>query len=160
MVVEYRQLNKITIKNRYPLPRQDEMMAQLYGAKIFSKDDLKSGYYQIRMHPREIHKTAFNTRWGHYEFMVLPQGLTGSPGTFMGVMNTVFKEQTNVFVIVSMDDIMIYSKNEDDHLKHLEEVFRFLRENQLYVAPDKCEFGKTELQFLGHVVTQDGLKMV
>jgi len=159
MVVDYRQLNNLTIKNRYPLPRQDEMMAQLHGAKIFSKLDLKSGYYQIRMHPKDIHKTAFNTRWGHYEFMVLPQGLTGSPGTFMGVMNTVFKEQTNVFVIVFMDDIMIYSKNEEDHLKHIEEVFQILHKNELYVAPDKCEFGKTELEFLGHVVTQNGLKM-
>jgi len=134
MVIDYRQLNNITIKNRYPLPRHDELMAQLHGAKIFSKIDLKSGYYQIRMDPKDVHKTAFNTRWGHYEFLVLPQGLTGSPGTFMGLMNSVFKEQTNVFVIVFMDDILIYSKNEEDHVHHIEEVFKVLRANKLYAS--------------------------
>jgi hypothetical protein len=159
LVVDYRQLNNITVKNRYPLPRQDEMMARLHGAKFFSKLDLKSGYYQIRMHPDDIHKTAFRTRYGHFEWMVVPMGLTGSPGTFMGLMNEVFKDYTDLFVLCFMDDILIYSKTEEEHLEHLEKVFEVLRKHQLYAAPSKCEFAKSELDFLGHTVTQNGLKM-
>ena len=159
MVIDYRQLNDITVKNRYPLPRHDEMIGRLHGAKVFSKMDLRSGYYQIRMHPDDIEKTAFRTKYGHFEFKVMPMGLTGAPGTFMGLMNKVFSSLTDDCVLVFMDDILIFSNDWDSHLRHLEQVFKILTNNQLYAAPKKCIFGQSKIEFLGNIISEEGLAM-
>ena len=157
MCVDYRDLNRITIKNRYPLPLIQELFDQLHGAKWFSKLDLRSGYHQVRIHPDDIAKTAFRTRYGHYEFLVLPFGLTNAPATFMQLMQSIFAPHLDSFVIVFLDDILIYSKTKAEHEQHLRVVLELLRENQLYAKLSKCEFMKQEIQFLGHVVSQAGI---
>ncbi len=159
MCVDYRALNKLTVKNRYPLPRIDEMLDRLNGAKYFSKIDLKSGYWQIRIAPEDVQKTAFRTRYGHYEFLVMPFGLTNAPATFMHLMNSVFAEVLDVFVVIYLDDILVFSKTEEDHEEHLRYVMQKLREKQLFANPAKCELFKPEVPFLGHVVSADGVKM-
>ena len=159
LCVDYRALNKMTIKNKYPLPRIDELMDRLLGAKWFSKIDLRSGYHQVRITEEDIHKTAFSTRYGHYEFLVLPFGLTNAPATFMNLMQDVFHDYLDAFVIVFLDDILIYSKSVEEHTKHLQLVLQKLRENKLYGKLSKCEFAKEEISFLGHIVNKDGIKM-
>jgi hypothetical protein len=159
MCVDYRALNKLTVKNTYPLPRIDELMDHLRGAKFFSKIDLRSGYHQIRIAPEDIHKTAFRTRYGLYEFTVLPFGLTNAPATFMTLMNDVFRDLLDSFVVVYLDDILIYSKNKKAHLDHIEQVLQRLQEHNLYAKLSKCDFCKNEVEFLGHVVGQDGIKV-
>jgi len=158
MCVDYRALNKITIKNKYPIPRIDEMLDQLYGANIFSRLDLKSGYHQIRIKDDDIEKTAFRTRYGSFEFVVLPFGLTNAPPTFMRLMNSIFHKHLDEFVIIYLDDILIYSKNESEHLHHIKLVLQLLRDNYLYVNKAKCEFGVDQLEFVGHIVTANGIK--
>ncbi|CAF2747692.1 unnamed protein product [Rotaria sp. Silwood2] len=158
MCVDYRALNKITIKNKYPIPRIDEMLDQLNGAKFFSRLDLKTGYHQIRIKDDDIDKTAFRTRYGSFEFIVLPFGLTNAPPTFMRLMNSIFHQYIDEFVILYLDDILIYSKNEQEHLNHIRLVLQLLRANQLYANRDKCEFGSDQIHFLGHVVTSHGIK--
>jgi hypothetical protein len=159
MCVDYRALNKITIKNKYPLPRIDELFDRLKGAKYFSKIDLVSGYHQVRIHADDVEKTAFRTRYGHYEFLVLPFGLTNAPATFMNLMQMIFKNQLDDFVIVFLDDILIFSKTEGEHLKHIEKVLSLLRENRLYAKKSKCEFMKKKVSFLGHEISSDGISM-
>jgi transposase InsO family protein len=159
MCVDYRALNKITIKNKYPIPRIDEMLDQLNGAKIFSKLDLKSGYHQVRIKDDDIEKTAFRTRYGSFEFVVLPFGLTNVPPTFMRLMNSIFHKYIDEFVIIYLDDILIYSKNEDEHLHHIKLVLQLLQHNHLYVNKAKCEFGVSEIEFVGHIVTSHGVKV-
>jgi hypothetical protein len=159
LCVDYRALNKMTIKNKYPLPRIDELMDRLLGAKCFSKIDLRSGYHQVRIAEEDIHKTAFSTRYGHYEFLVMPFGLTNAPATFMNLMQSVFSKYLDEFVIIFLDDILVYSKSFDEHLKHLECVLQTLRQHKLYAKSSKCEFSKNELSFLGHVINSDGIKM-
>jgi hypothetical protein len=159
LCVDYRALNKMTIKNKYPLPRIDELMDRLLGSKWFSKIDLRSGYHQVRIAEEDIHKTAFSTRYGHYEFLVLPFGLTNAPATFMNLMQDVFHEHLDEFVIVFLDDILVYSKSVEEHAKHLKLVLQKLRDNKLYGKLSKCEFAKEEITFLGHVVNKDGIKM-
>jgi RNase H-like domain found in reverse transcriptase/Reverse transcriptase (RNA-dependent DNA polymerase)/Integrase zinc binding domain/Chromo (CHRromatin Organisation MOdifier) domain/Retroviral aspartyl protease len=159
MCIDYRALNKITIKNKYPLPRVDELFDRLRGAKYFSKIDLVSGYHQVRIHDDDIEKTAFRTRYGHYEFLVLPFGLTNAPATFMNMMQIVFKDHLDDFVIVFLDDILIYSKTKQDHMKHVERVLQLLRENKLYAKQSKCEFFREKISFLGHVISGDGISM-
>ena len=159
MCVDYRDLNRITVKNRYPLPRIDELFDRLKGASWFSKIDLRSGYHQVRIHPDDVHKTAFRTRYGHYEFLVLPFGLTNAPATFMHLMQSIFGTQLDSFVIVFLDDILIFSKNKQDHYRHVRTVLQLLRENKLYGKMSKCEFFKRKISFLGHVVSADGLSM-
>jgi Reverse transcriptase (RNA-dependent DNA polymerase) len=126
MVIDYRQLNSITIKDRYPLPRTDELFDRLQGAKIFSKIDLLSGYHQIRIKPEDTYKTAFQTRYGLYEFAVLPFGLTSAPATFMRLMNDIFHDLLNNYIIVFINDILIYSKTIESHYQHVEEVLKHL----------------------------------
>jgi hypothetical protein len=145
LCVDYRALNKITIKNRYPLPRIEELMDRLAGVRYFSKVDLHSGYHQIRIKQEDVHKTAFRTRYGHYEFLVLPFGLTNAPATFMTLMNDIFKEYLDKFVIIYLDDILVYSKTEEDHLRHLQTVLRTLRKHKLYAKAKKCELFKLPL---------------
>src|SRR3981081_3153056 len=153
LCIDYRALNKITIKNKYPLPRIDELLDRLLGTKYFSKIDLRSGYHQVRIASEDIHKTAFSTRYGHYEFLVMPFGLTNAPATFMNLMQSVFSKYLDEFVIIFLDDILVYSKSFDEHLKHLECVLQTLRQHKLYAKRSTCEFSKNELSFLRHVIT-------
>jgi len=159
LCIDYRELNKITIKNKYPLPRIDDLLDQLQGAGVFSKIDVRSGYHQLRIKPEDIPKTAFRTRYGHYEFTVMPFGLINAPTAFMDLMNRVFRPYLDKFVVVFIDDILIYSKNEEEHAQHLCIVLQTLREHQLYAKLKKCEFWLEEVVFLGHVVSQEGTKV-
>ncbi|KAD6796015.1 hypothetical protein E3N88_06911 [Mikania micrantha] len=157
MCIDYRELNKLTIKNRYPLPRIDDLFDQLQGSAWFSKIDLRSGYHQLRVHEDDIPKTAFRTRYGHYEFLVMPFGLTNAPVVFMDLMNRVCRPYLDKFVIVFIDDILIYSKTKEEHEKHLKLVLKILREERLYAKFSKCEFWLKEVQFLGHIVNEYGV---
>ncbi|KAL3688559.1 hypothetical protein R1sor_014868 [Riccia sorocarpa] len=158
LCVDYRALNKVTVKNRYPLPRIDDLFDRLAGAKYFSRIDLKSGYYQIRIADADIEKTACRTRYGSFEFVVMPFGLCNAPSTFMTLMNTIFREETDHFVIIYIDDILVFSKTWDEHLMHVQVVMERLRANQLYANKSKSEFGLTRIHFLGHVVSADGIR--
>ncbi|GJX34818.1 putative reverse transcriptase domain-containing protein [Tanacetum coccineum] len=157
MCIDYRELNKLTIKNRYPLPRIDDLFDQLQGACCFSKIDLRSGYHQLRVREEDIPKTAFRTRYGHFEFTVMPFGLTNAPAVFMDLMNRVCKPYLDKFVIVFIDDILIYSKSEEEHETHLKTILDLLKEEKLYAKFSKCEFWLKEVQFLGHVVNRNGI---
>ena len=160
MVIDYRALNTATIRNRYPLPRVDELFDKLQGAKYFSKIDLRSGYYQIQMAEEDVQKTAFTSRHGHYEWLVMPMGLTNAPAVFMALMENIFREELDTYVNCFLDDVMIFSKTLEEHRIHVNNVFKKLEEKKLYVKKSKCEFVKTEVEFLGHVVGRDGVKMV
>ncbi|KAD3336884.1 hypothetical protein E3N88_32403 [Mikania micrantha] len=157
MCIDYRELNKLTIKNRYPLPRIDDLFDQLQGLAMFSKIDLRSGYHQLRVHDDVIPKTTFRTRYGHYEFLVMPFGLTNAPAVFMDLMNRVCRPYLDKFVIVFIDDILIYSKTKEEHEKHLKLVLEILREERMYAKFSKCEFWLKEVQFLGHIVNENGV---
>lgn len=157
LCVDYRGLNKLTIKNKYPLPRTDDLFDYLHGAKVFSKVDLKSGYHQMRMKLSDIEKTAFRSRLGHYEYVVMPFGLTNAPASFMTLMNTLFRAHLGKFVLVFMDDILIYSKTVEEHKEHLREVFKILRSNKLYAKRSKCKFFSTSVDYLGHIVSDQGI---
>ena len=140
LCIDYRELNKVTIRNKYPLPRIDDLFDQLPGAVVFSKIDLQSSYHQLKIKEGSIPKFAFHTRYGHYECIVMPFGLTNAPATFMDLMNRVFKEYLDKFVIVFIDDILMYSKTEEEHKEHLRLVLQVLKSNQLYAKFSKCEF--------------------
>src|SRR4051812_40887126 len=157
MCIDYRELNKLTIKNRYPLPRIDDLFDQLQGASYFSKIDLRSGYHQLRLWEENIPKTAFRTRYGHYEFVVMPFGLTNAPAVFMDLMNRVCRSYLDKFVIVFIDDILVYSRSKEDHSQHLRLVLEKLREEKLYAKFSKCEFWIRQVDFLGHVVSEAGI---
>ena len=159
MCIDYRQLNKVTIKNRYPLPRIDDLFDQLQGASHFSKIDLQSGYHQLKIKREDIPKTAFRTRYGHYEFLVLPFGLTNVPAAFMDLMNLVFKPYLDKFVVVFIDDILIYSKSHVEHGEHLRIVLQTLRTHQMYAKLSKCEFWLNSVSFLGHVISKKGVQV-
>nr|GEZ64516.1 putative reverse transcriptase domain-containing protein [Tanacetum cinerariifolium] len=157
MCIDYRELNKLTVKNRYPLPRIDDLFDQLQGSSIYSKIDLRSGYHQLRVREEDIPKTAFRTRYGHYEFQVLPFGLTNAPAIFMDLMNRVCRPYLDKFVIVFIDDILIYSKDEKEHKEHLKAILELLKKEELYAKFSKCEFWIPKVQFLGHVIDSQGL---
>ncbi|KAD7477238.1 hypothetical protein E3N88_00374 [Mikania micrantha] len=159
MCIDYRDLNKVTIKNRYPLPRIDDLFDQLQGSSYFSKIDLRSGYHQLRIKEDDVPKTAFRTRYGHYEFLVMPFGLTNAPAIFMDLMNRVCKPYLDKFVIVFIDDILIYSKTKEEHEKHLKLILELLRKEQLYAKFSKCEFWMREVPFLGHIVSEKGIQV-
>nr|GEU34715.1 retrotransposon protein, putative, Ty3-gypsy subclass [Tanacetum cinerariifolium] len=156
---DYRDLNRVTIRNCYPLPRIDDLFNQLQGAKLFSKIDLKFGYHQLRVKEQDIPKTAFRTRYGHYEFLVMPFGLTNAPAVFMGMMNRIFHEYLDKFVIVFIDDILMYSMTKEEHEGHLRIVLGTLRQEKLYAKFSKCEFWLGHVAFLGHIVSADGITM-
>ena len=159
LCIDYRQLNKLTVKNKYPLPRIDDLFDQLKGASIFPKIDLRSGYHQLRIKDVDVHKTAFRTRYGHYEFLVMPFGLTNAPTTFMDLMNHVFRLYVDQFVVVFIDDILVYSKDRGNHDTHLQVVLETLRKEQLYAKLSKCEFWLNEVSFLRHIVSKEGIRV-
>ena len=159
LCIDYRELNKITIKNRYPLPRIDDLFDQLKGATDFSKIDLRSGYHQLRIKTEDIPKTAFRTRYGHYEFTVMPFGLTNAPAVFMDLMNRVFKPYLDKFVVVFIDDILVFSRSQSEHEEHLRKVLEVLRKNELYAKLKKCEFWLKEVAFLGHIISNKGVSV-
>jgi hypothetical protein len=157
LCVDYRDLNGVTIKFKYPLPRIDDLFDQLKGAKFFSKIDLRSGYHQVRIKFEDIPKTSFLTRYGQYEFTVMSFGLTNAPAYFMNLMNRVFMEELDKFVVVFIDDILVYSRSEEEHTQHLRVVLEKLRSRQLYAKFSKCEFWRQKVSFLGHVLTAEGV---
>jgi hypothetical protein len=153
MCIDYQNLNAVIVKNKYPLPRIDDLLDQLKDAKYFSKIDLRSGYHQMKIRPKDIPKTAFVTRYGQFEFTVVSFGLTNAPAYFMNMMNKVFMDELDKFMVVFIDDILVYSSTAKEHEQHLRVVLERLRQNQLYAKFSKCEFWLREVAFLGHVLT-------
>jgi hypothetical protein len=157
MCMDYRPLNEVTMKNKYPLPRIDILFDQLTGARVFSKIDLRSGYHQIRIRPEDIPKTAFTTRYGLFEYLVMSFGLTNAPAHFTYLMNSIFMPELDKLVVVFINDILIYSKNEEEDAQHLRIVLTRLREHQLYAKFSKCAFWLKEIQFFGYVLSANGI---
>jgi hypothetical protein len=157
LCIDYSPLNAVTIKNKYPLPRIDVLLDQLVGAKVFSKIDLRSGYHQIKIRPSDILKTAFSTRYGLYEYLVMSFRLTNAPAYFMYLMNSIFMPELDKFVVVFIDDILVYAKSKEEHADHLHVVLQRLREHSLYAKLSKCDFWIKEIKFLGHTISQAGM---
>ena len=157
LCVDYRALNKVTVKNSYPLPQIDDLFDRLAGAKYFSRIDLRSGYHQIRIAQGDEEKTACRTCYGSFEFLVMPFGLCNAPATFTTIMNNIFHEYLDDFMIIYIDNILVYSKTAEEHAEHLEKVFQKLRSNKLYAKGDKCDWGLLRIKFLGHELTQGGV---
>jgi hypothetical protein len=157
MCVDYRPLNAVTVKNKYSLPHINILFDQLSKAKVFSKIDMRSSYHQIKIRPEDVSKTTFSTRYGLYEYLVMSFGLTNAPAHFMYLMNSVFMPKLDKFMVVFIDDILIYSENEEDHAEHLRIVLIRLREHKLYAKFSKCEFWLCEVPFLRHVLSNGGI---
>ena len=157
-MTDYQALNKVTIKNWYPLPLIDDLFVALGGSQFFTKIDLTAGYHQIRVKPEDIPKTAFCTKYGSFECVVLNFRMTNAPSTFVTFMNKVFQEHIGKRAIVYLNDIIIYSPNHKQHLKDVRLVLKTLRANQLVAKPSKCTFFSTKIPFLGHMISKDGIK--
>ena len=150
---DYRALNKVTVKDSYPLPRHEDLMDRLGGARYFTSLDLRSGYWQCRIKDADVHKTAFHTRYGLYEWTVMPFGLTNAPATFMRSMNNLFGQLLDRGVLVFLDDILIYSGSQEEHVRLLREVLQLLRQHQFYCKLKKCTFFRDSTTFLGFEIT-------
>lgn len=159
MCIDYRALNKKTIKNRYPIPRIDELIDELHGAVYFSKIDLHSRYHQIRVRAEDVHKMTFRCHYGNFEFLVLPFGLTNAPTTLQSCMNHIFKGKLRKFLLVFFDDILIYSITWEEHLRHIDEVLGILEQHSLFAKMSKCEFGMEEILYLGHKISAQGVRV-
>ena len=159
LCVDYRALNKNTIVDSYPLPRIDELLSRLQGAKYFSRLDLRDGYFHVPIADQDVHKTAFSCRYGTYEYLVMPFGLMNAPSTFQRIMNQVFFDMLDKNVIVYLDDILIFTKTEQEHRQVLAEVFRHLAHYSLYVKEKKCALFLSQVEFLGHIVTAEGISV-
>jgi hypothetical protein len=157
LYVDYQPLNAITVKKKYLLPRIDILFDQLSSVRVFSKVDLRSGYYQIKIRPEDVTKTAFSTRYGLYEYLVMLFGLTNAPAHFMYLMNSVFMPELDEFVIVFIDDILIYSRSEEEHVRHLRVILKRLRDHQLYAKFSKCTFWLKGVHFLRHIISVEGI---
>jgi hypothetical protein len=157
--MDYHALNEVTVKNKYPLPRIDDLFDQLHGASVFSKIDLRSRYHQLKIQECDIPKTAFILRYGLYDYMVMSFGLTNAPAYFMYLMNKVFMEYLDKFVVVFIDDILVYSRSEEEHEEHLHLALQKLRGHRLYAKLSKCEFWMKQGAFLGHIISKGGISM-
>jgi len=156
---DYRTLNNITVKDSFSIPTVDELLDELFGANVFSKLDLRFGYHQILVKPKDRHKMAFWTHQGHYEWLVMPFRLTNTPTTFQGLMNDVFRPYLRKFVLVFFDDILVYSPSWKEHLQHLDIVLQLLQKESLYVKLSKCSFGTSEIDYVGHTISVQGVHM-
>jgi hypothetical protein len=157
MCVDYRYLNTLTIKNKFPMPVVDELLDELKGSKFFTKLDLRSGYHQIRLTEGEEFKTAFKTHHGHWEFKVMPFGLTNAPATFQSAMNVIFANLLRKGVLIFMDDILVYTKTLPQHKELLQQVFQLLADHQFFIKRSKCSFAQLKLEYLGHVISAEGV---
>lgn len=155
MCIDYRALNKKTLKNKYPIPRIDK----LRGERFFSKIDLRSGYHQIRVREQDIPKTSSRCHYGHFEFLAMPFRLTNAPATFQSYMNHIFRSHLRKFVLVFFNDILIYNRTWEEHLQHIETMLRILEEQQFYAKLSKCEFGMTKMLYLGHIIRVDEVRV-
>ena len=159
LCVDYRQQNKMTVKNKYPLPRIDDLFNQLKGASVFSKINFRSGYHQLRIKDADMHKTTLRMRYEHYEFLVMPFGLTNALAAFIDLINRVFRSYVDQFVVVFINDILVHSKDQEDHDTHLQVVLETLRNEHLYAKLSKCEFWLREVFFIGHIISEEEIRV-
>lgn len=157
MCISYKGLNAMTIKDKFHIPLIEYLLEELGGARIFTKIDLRASYQQVRMKPEDIHKTAFKTHTRHYKFLVMPFGLTNATSTFQSLMNAIFKPCLRKYMSVFFDDILIYSKDEEEHLQYLQFVLETMRVNELYAKPSKCHFAQSLVDYRGHIITAVGV---